>query len=288
MGTYASLCAPIKQKKVIEEGFNRLKSVEQSLSSYSKNAYIYKLNKNLHVNLNIDTYEALLKSYRYYILSDGYFNIMIGSITKKIYRFGDNEHLAKESELDSASVLIDGIDFNEEEARLTSNSSVDLGGMGKGFGVDKVHEIYKHQNIKEGKIALSGDIRCVSTCKISITNPFKPHKAIATFNTKHKGMGISTSGNYYRYVQNKRHNHLINPKIKRSAIIFASITLIGNISSSDLDAYATAASVMPLQQAISFLNSQRLGYILFTTDATKIVSSNIDQFVNNLCIEPSY
>ena len=64
---------------------------------------------------------------------------------------------------------------------------------------------------------------------------------------------ISTSGNYRRYVQNSDYNHLINPKTRASQKTFASISLISDrYSNSDLDAYATAASVMPKQKPSLF------------------------------------
>ena len=83
-----------------------------------------------------------------------------------------------------------------------------------------------------------------------------------------------------------RHNHLIDPKRKRSQQRFASITLVGQLPNSDLDAYATAASVMPVDEAIAFLKERRIGYILITTDKDVLVSETLEQSVDNLKMEP--
>ncbi|MDQ7069017.1 MAG: FAD:protein FMN transferase [Sulfurimonas sp.] len=57
-------------------------------------------------------------------------------------------------------------------------------------------------------------------------------------------------------------NHLINPKTKESQKSFISLTLISTLPNSDIDAYATAASVMPKELAYRFLNSLDVGYII--------------------------
>lgn len=282
MGTYAELCAPQSRAEVLQQGFQRLKTVELALSSYDERADIYRLNHEHRVSLQPDTLEALEASLRYYDESDGYFNIAIGSVTKQLYRFGEVERLPERGALQRADTHITGLSFNLHRATVAEGTTIDLGGMGKGFGVDKAYEHYRVAGVTSGKIALSGDIRCVGICHVAVTNPFEPEGVIASFKTTRAGLGISTSGSYRRYVKTKAHNHLIDPKTKRSASLFASVTVVGNIANADLDAYATAASVMPLEQAIAFLDSKRLGYLLFTMDHRRIVSANIAEYAAGL------
>jgi thiamine biosynthesis lipoprotein len=97
-----------------------------------------------------------------------------------------------------------------------------------------------------------------------------------------KDCGVSTSGNYNRYVKSKQHNHLINPKTKSSEQNFISVTLIATIPSATLDAYATAISVMPLSKAYAFLEKHDIAYIILQTNNKLIVSQNIYQYVKEL------
>jgi thiamine biosynthesis lipoprotein len=48
---------------------------------------------------------------------------------------------------------------------------------------------------------------------------------------------------------------------------------------SHLDAYATAASVMPIQKAYKFLDSIGVGYIVLQSDRELVVSKNISKFI---------
>lgn len=278
MGTFATISLPKEKGKEQQKSFEILKDVEASLSSYDPKADIYRLNHERSAYLTAYSYEALLLSKRYYDESDGYFDITVGSITKGLYRFGEETRLVSHQQLQKANIDFRGLHFERKKAWLDKGTVIDLGGMGKGFGVDKVALYLNEQNITQGKVALSGDIRCLDICTIAVQNPFG-EGVIAELTTKQAYTAISTSGNYRRYVESTENNHLIDPKQHRSQQNFASITLFSHGSNSDIDAYATAASVMPLEKAIMFLNALDVGYVLIVNDGGQYVSDNLTRFV---------
>ncbi len=281
MGTYATITLPQEKNNEQQKAFEILHAVDHSLSSYDPNADIYKLNHERAVTLSPYSYEALLLSKQYYEKSYGYFDITVGSITKELYRFGEDERLPESQELKKAKIDFKGLHFDTQRAWLDEGTVIDLGGMGKGFGIDKAAAYLKEQNITRGTVALSGDIRCLDTCTMGIQNPFGEGN-LAEFRTKYHDTAISTSGNYRRYVASKKNNHLIDPKNKRSEQGFASITLISLGNNSDIDAYATAAAVMPYEKAVAFLEQCGVGYVLILTNGERIVSANIDRYVLDL------
>ena len=281
MGTFATITLPQENNKELQKSFEILRSVERSLSSYDLEADIYRLNHDREASITPYSHAAFVLSQRYYQESDGYFDITIGSITKELYRFGEEERSVSRDELRKANVGFSGLHFNAKKAYLDSAITVDLGGMGKGFGVDKVAVYLKEQNITQGRVALSGDIRCLDICKMAIQNPFAEGE-VATFTTKEADTAISTSGNYRRYIKDKSQNHLIDPKRKLAQQVFASITLLSHGANSDIDAYATAASVMPLEKAIMFLDSLDVGYVLITNGGNQYINDDLDTFVEGL------
>lgn len=283
MGTFITISAPEKNKDNIQKGFDILSDVEMSLSSYNKQALVYRLNDERKVHLDHYLYEALILSKKYYQDTDGYFDIAIGSITKGLYRFGEEEHLPSDQDFQNANVNFKDLSFNSQEAWLDKNITLDLGGMGKGFGVDKVADYFKSNNITKAIIAASGDIRCIGKCHMNVQNPYSDNY-LASFDTVKNETGVSTSGNYNRYVESTKNNHLINPKLKKSEQNFTSITLISNLPSSDLDAFATAVSVMPKGKAYHFLNSRPIAYIILENSGKLLISKNISVFVKNLVI----
>jgi len=284
MSTFVTITADERDADLITDGFGIIKDVEMSLSSYKPDAKIYLLNKNRYVELDSFSYEALALSKKYYLATDGYFDITVGSITKDLYRFGEEERVASLDELRGAKVSFEALSFNEKEAFLKDGAKVDLGGMGKGFAVDKAAEYFRSKDAKSATIAASGDIRCLSSCKIEVQDPSNEDAVLLSFETIRDDLGITTSGNYNRYVLSRKNNHLIDPKAKRPQELFVSITLIGNISSSDLDAYATAVSVMPMEKAYGFLDKTGVGYIVLQSDEKLIVSKNISEYTKNLLV----
>jgi len=281
MGTFATITLERSQKHLFKNAFATLVRVENALSSYKKESPIYKLNRNKKAQINLYTYEALRLSQIYYEQTDAYFNVAIGSITKDLYRFGEDERVPSLLEIKKSNTSLSSLLFDERQASIDTSIKIDLGGMGKGFGVDIVAEYLRINAAKDARVALSGDIRCLGICLVEVVNPFS-EEPLVRFKTIQKDMGISTSGNYNRFVKDRQHNHLINPKTKISQKEFISITLISTLPNSDLDAYATAASVMPKEQAYSFLQSLKLGYIILQKDATLHISENIELYTVDL------
>jgi len=279
MGTFATISLEPQNKKCFASAFSSLEAVENALSSYKKSSPIYKLNHEKNVTISPLTYEALTLSQLYYQKSETYFNVAIGSITKSLYKFGADESVPSSEALQKSNTSLKSLHFDATRASIDEGVKIDLGGMGKGFGVDKAILNLKACGVEKAVVALSGDIRCLGRCSVNIQDPFSDG-TLARFVTKIDELGISTSGNYNRYVKDKTHNHLINPKTKHSQQLFASITLISKLPSSDLDAYATAASVMPLKRAYSFLDSLELAYVTVEVSGKITVSENIEQFVN--------
>lgn len=283
MGTYVSISAPKGEQIKVQQAFERLHQVDMALSSYDPKAEIYRLNQDGKVVISSDTYEALQLSQGYYQRSDGYFDVTIGAITRGLFHFGEEERVPSQDERFGVRLGLDGLKFSKTSAQLEKGIRIDLGGMGKGFGVDKARMVL--EGVHEGIIALSGDIFCFHRCEMAIQDPFSEGK-LARFSMAYPNTGISTSGTYRRYVGSTDNNHLINPKTRQSQKNFVSITLISkSMRNADLDAYATAASVMHRAKAFRFLRSfEGLGYFVMDAKGRVYQNSVFEKLVRRLVI----
>lgn len=262
MGTFGSITLEQKNAKEIQKGFHRLKKIEKSLSSYDKLALLYQLNQKKEVEADKYLLDAIQKSQQFYELSHGYFNIAIGSVTKKLYHFGEDEQIPKQNALRLANTNIKNIHIKNKLITLEQNTTLDLGGMGKGYAVDELANYYRKQNISHGIIALSGDIQALHPTFIYIDSPFN-NQPFLKLKTLQSNTSISTSGTYRRFVQSQKHHHLINPKTKKQGKSFVSITLITKQNNTLIDAMATAIGVMPKKEALTFLvNNPQIAYVL--------------------------
>ncbi len=283
MGTYATISLPIKHKKEIQKGFDLIKKIESSLSSYDKSSKVYKLNLDKKIEADLFLLEILQKSKEIYQKSNGYFDITIGSITKKLYHFGQNEQIPSLHDIKKATIDIKGIKITNNFITLKPDITIDLGGIAKGYAIDKVAKYYKSKNIKNAKVALSGDIRVFNFAQVFIQSPFEK-KPIIKLQTKLHDISISTSGTYERFVKHSSFNHLINPKTKTQTNNFVSITLITQNNNTLIDAFATAVGVMQELEALKFLlKYPHIGFILIKPNGN-IIYANLNPYISKLTL----
>ena len=280
MGTFVHISLEEKHNREISQSFNLIRQIEYSLSSYDSEALVYRLNHTHQVPYDAYLAEAIEKSKQYYQDTHGYFDITIGSISKDLYHFGEeNSTIPSEEALKHVKLDIEDIEINATTIRTEENITVDLGGMGKGYAVDKVAEFLAEQNISKGIVALSGDIRCLDVCTFGLQSPFS-EQTFASLKSKIPQLSISTSGIYRRYVKDTSHHHLIDPKTAKQGKSFVSVSLFIHANNTKIDAYATAISVMPKEKALAFLKAHdEVGFVLVESDG-KIMYGNLEKFVS--------
>jgi len=280
MGTFVHITLPSQYNPQISQSFKLIKEIEHSLSSYDHEALVYRINLKHQVPYDDYLAEALQLSKIYYQDTHGYFDITIGSISKKLYHFGEeNSSVPSKEALQQAKLNIEAIEINATTITTEKEITIDLGGMGKGYAVDKVADFLEEQNITQGIVALSGDIRCLNVCSFELQSPYS-EQTFASLTSEIPQLSISTSGTYRRYVGTQENHHLINPKTAKQGKAFVSVSLFTHADNAKIDAYATAISVMPEEVALAFLKEyDEVGFILVKSNG-KIVYGNVEKFVS--------
>lgn len=280
MGTFVSLTLPKTHSDQMARSFERIRTIEASLSTYDPNASLFILNQTHRIAFDPYLAEAITLSKEYHQQTYGYFDITIGSISKKLYHFGEETTYSPSPEaLQAAYLDIHGITIDEHHILTDENVTVDLGGMGKGYGADKVAQYLDEQNITEGIIALSGDIRCLGLCEIYLQSPYS-EQTFANIKSKNPQLSISTSGTYRRFANTQEQHHLINPKTALQGREFVSVSLFTTADNAKIDAYATAISVMPKTEALSFLQTvKEIGFVIVDKEG-KILYGNLTDLVD--------
>lgn len=286
MGTYITLKIPEEHMNLFKPAFEIFKRVDNLFSVYKKDSHVSRVNESGCYRVNQEVLNLTKKSIEICKETNGYFNIAVGRITEELFGFGtESERIPKENELEEASKRIscDSVRIEGNMVCLREGVKIDFGGIAKGYAVDRVYEFLKEKGVKKGIILASGDIRCISECEVYIKNPFgngNLFKLVLSENT-----AISTSGNYERFIGEKKYNHLINPKTGKPEKTFASVTLISKKENTLIDAYATAISVMPLKEALLFLKNHRdIGAILITNDRELYITDNIYRLVKKILL----
>ena len=265
MGTFATISIPEKDVDKFNSLFNVVREVESALSDFDDSAEIATLNEKRELELSPLALEAVKLAFLYNKESNGYFDIAIGTITRRAYRFGLNERVPSVETLQSASVGMENIDIKGNRVRLKNGVLLDFGGMGKGFAVDKVAKKIKEYGIERAIVSISGDIRCIGKCRFGVTLPYSIEES-SCYESKTEELAISTSGVYRRFVKSWKNNHLIDVKGRHPEKEIVSLTLLAEGTNSELDAFATAASTMPPFEAAAFLDEKGYGFLMFLSN----------------------
>ncbi len=139
---------------------------------------------------------------------------------------------------------------------------IDLGGIAKGFAVDRGAEILKQYGILRANISAGGDSRIIGDkfgkpWLIGIRNPRAEDKKAVAITLPLENCAISTSGDYERFFidnNGERVHHIINPRTGKSAHGIISVSVIGP-KGFDTDPLTKTLFILGAEKGLSIINS---------------------------------
>lgn len=273
MGTFISV--KTAQELDSDRIFLLFSELDQTLSTYKPDSEISRLNRGERFEVSLKTRDILNRSIEIHQMTDGAFDITVGAWTHKGYRFGyKKENVLDDQKRESLGLLtgMNRMHMDDTTVWVQEGTTLDLGGIAKGYAVDLSLELLEHKGVSESVVSASGDIGCLGECTVWIQNPFVPNGYIGKIHSNLPRLAVSTSGNYERYIKSKENNHLLNPKTGKPQQIYASVTLISDKDNTKLDALATAVTVMDEQKALYLLQKEQIAFVLIHNDGTCIQS----------------
>ncbi len=295
MGTYARVLIYGGNNKDVDAAFSEIKKLDNLLSDYNPKSEISEINNmagEKAVKVNPQVIEVLEIAKNIASETGGVFDPTIGALTIGVYRFGrESDDEPNIENIDKAKSLVNYKDLiidGDSVYLKRKGMMIDLGGIGKGYAVEKAVTVLKERGIKRGVVSLSGDLKVFGNeMEIAIKNPGSP-RAIATFTTGGHNLAISTSGSYERSVNVKGevYHHLIVPESGKPGSDFLSLTVVLEGSSTFADAYATALFIMGRDKALDFLKEHpEIGVFIVFPDKKIYYNQTFSDLVNNLKIQ---
>jgi thiamine biosynthesis lipoprotein len=157
---------------------------------------------------------------------------------------------------------------------------IDLGGIAKGYAVDRGIAILAGLGIRHGTVTAGGDSRILGDRLgrpwiVGIRHPDDRQRVVARIPLV--DAALSTSGDYERYFDEdgERYHHIIDPKTGHSARGLRSVTIIGP-DATLTDGLSTSVFVMGAERGLELV--ERLGdvdAVLVTADGRVLYSSGL-------------
>ena len=270
------------------EAHKEVKRIENKFTDFKESPF-NQINENAGIRKTIVDKEIMtliLRSFEISKISEGRFDISFASVGhrwryyKKIgIPFPDDERNELQNYINYKKVEVDktkmSIFLPHQKMRIG------LGGIGKGYAVDRAYNILKKFKLNNFYINGSGDIKVSSNLnaprkwKIGIKNPFNPSVYAGLIQVSNQA--VSTSGNYNQYNPiNKADHHIIRIHNPQNNIISATVI---HENCLEADCYGTILMTMNVKDAITWLNKYKLsGTLIDQSGASYLSKLALSQF----------
>lgn len=249
--------------KVFEESFSRFLPNSETNAFRVSGAGDYKISKEFAV--------LLTKADQLRKLTDGVYDPAVGGLLE--HAGYDAKYSMRPTDRTEEFVL-PRWSISGETLTVDGPTPLDLGGIGKGYCIDQVSQIFKNFGHKHFLVDGGGDMYGTiksdgAPWKVAIQYPGKPEMAAGTVNLTNQGVAVSDS---FRRRWGKWH-HLVNPKLKKSVeLVVGAVAVAGNAWDSDCMTSALFFSTSDKYPDVSkFYNGS---YLVFQNDGMVNVSAN--------------
>ena len=252
--------------KIIDEAFYEINKIDSIANNRSEKSLITQINNNAGINeikLNSELFEIINQAQEVSKLTEGAFDITIFPLLK-LWKFADSiNHIPTNDEIQKTLNAVDyeHIMINADQISFKqSNVKLDLGGIAKGYAVDKGMEVLIKHGITDALINAGGDFRAICSNlttgkrKVWIKHPRKSSEFYGYF--KMNTGSVATSGDCERFfiVDSVRYHHILNPKTGNPGRKSVSVT-IQTADAILADALATAIFNLGPQKGIELINN---------------------------------
>lgn len=209
-------------RRRIEEAYDLVDSLNMIFSSYTPDSEISQLNRFKVLNHPSKALAALLnKSQEAFEKSNRYFDITIQPAINMWKSAEQNNELPKNREINALRKKVVGFDHtfiqsDSHTVQIRKKAEINVGGIAKGYIVDKVYDFLGQSNYTAYLVEAAGDIRVFGippgeeSWVLGISSDDKLMYSVKL----QSGQAIATSGMTYRYftINKRRYSHIINPK----------------------------------------------------------------------------
>lgn len=272
LGTFYQITYSDSQQRNFQSEIDSLlKTFNNSLSAYSKESLLSKVNRNEEVVVDSLFITSFLRSKEIYKITDGAFDIT-GAPIFSAWKFGPSDggerHVPDSAIIDSLlyivgldKIWLEGNRVVKSDPRITLN----MNSIAKGYSSDVVAQYLEHKGVENylveigGEMRLKGKNREGKDWKVGIDKPIDGNfssganlQTILHLTDK----GLATSGNYRQYfIENGvKYGHTIDPRTGYPVIqSLLSATVVAD-DCMTADAIATALMVMGIEKSKEFLD----------------------------------
>ncbi len=259
-----------------------LAEINHTMSTYDPESELSRLNRlptTSWVSVSAPLRAVLKAALEIGVQSEGAFDITVGPLVN-LWGFGPESHpdrIPLESDIAAARTRsgLDKVTLSEAQPAIRKHRPdvfLDLSGIAKGYGVDRVAELLTAHGIEHYMVEIGGEIRVRGLKKqetpwrIAIEKPLSGERSVHMMLAL-SDIALATSGNYRNFfeIAGRRYSHTIDPTTGWPVDNhLVSVTVLAD-TSMRADAWATAFQVLGPERGMAI--AEQLGLpVLFVIE----------------------
>ena len=268
-------------KRALLAAYEEMQRVENLLSCEKDSSEISKINRDAGdhpVKISYETLEMLKRARTYCKKYNGTFDVTIGPLSS-LWGFSKDKEivLPEDKTIKNLKKLVNYNDMiineNDTTAFLKKKGmSIDLGGIAKGYAIDRGSAVLKEMGITNFILNAGGDIYVSGTkdketlWRIGIKHPRNTNDLVAEFDLK--DYAVATSGDYERFkiINGKRYHHILDPATGYPGRLSESSTIIAP-TAEEADATATYVFLLGWKKTLSD-NNVNYPFLIVASDGS--------------------
>jgi thiamine biosynthesis lipoprotein len=277
-----------KAEQAIDAVLEEMRHIDDSMSTYKPTSEVSQVNAKAAdgpMRISKELFDLLTTAEEYSVLSEGAFDITYASVG---YMYDFRKHIhPNETQINKALPAVNFRHVLLEPKNQTVQFSqkgvrIDLGGIAKGYSVDRGIDVLKSRGFTRAYVSAGGDSRIIGDrfgrqWMVGIRDPRKGEGKVIT-EIPLSDAAMSTSGDYERFFEEGgvRYHHIIDPHTGHSASKVLSATIIGPYATRT-DGLSKTAFVLGPEKAMEIYNRlDDIDAIIVKLDGTVIYSRGIE------------
>src|ERR1700722_11038359 len=280
---------PAKAEQAIDAVLEEMRHIDETMSTYKPTSEVSQVNDKAAdgpMHISKELFDLLVTAKQYSEITDGAFDITYASVG---YMYDFRKHVRPDEKqiaralraVECRHVLLDPkrqtVQFSQKGVRI------DLGGIAKGYSVDRGIDVLKRLGYTRAFVGAGGDSRIIGDrfgkpWIVGIRDPSKGEGNVIA-RIPLVDAAISTSGDYERFFDEGgvRYHHIIDPHTGHSASKVRSATVIGPYATRT-DGLSKTAFVLGPEKAMEIYNRlDDIDAIIVKLDGTVIHSKGMER-----------
>jgi thiamine biosynthesis lipoprotein len=241
-----------------EAAFEEIERVEAALSTYRPTSEMSRINATAArwpVVTDPEVFGLIGMALDYGRRSDGAFDITVGPLVKAWGFFRADGHYPSRDELSEARATVgwQHVTLDDAERSIqfrTPGIELDLGGLGKGFALDRAARILRRHGVTQALLGAGqssylaiGAPPGAAGWLITVPSPDSAAEALATVRLRDRSLSTSGSDQQHFELGGRRYSHIIDPRTGQPVTGITQVTVTA-LTATESDALATALFVL--------------------------------------------